>query len=102
MRFKWKPNAAQRAAYKEKCLEKDTLKTYTAPFAIRNGCYVEFYSMTKGKTISGVVINSSYGAEKNQHTFTIDDNGEKVLVKGRNLYPNILKHIQGEESKKLM
>jgi hypothetical protein len=101
MGYKWKPNAAQRAAYREKCLEKESIKTYTTPYAIRTGCYVEFYSMSRGEIISGFVINSSYGVDKGQHTFTIDNNGEKVLVKGRNLYPNILKHIQGDESKNL-
>lgn len=98
---KWKPNASQRAEYREKCLERESLNVKTTCFAIRNGCYVEFYSMNKGEIIKGTVINNSYGADKNQHTFTIQTDSGNVLVKGRNLYPNILKHIQGEESKKL-
>lgn len=37
--------------------------------------------------ITGKVISDSYGAEKQQHTFTIlQENGEKLLIKGRNLY----------------
>jgi hypothetical protein len=100
MTYKWKPNASQRAAYREKCLERESLPVHTTSFAIRIGCYLEYYSMNKGEIIKGTVINSSYGDEKNQHTFTIDTDNGKILVKGRNLYPNIIKHIQGEQSKK--
>ena len=99
MSYKWKPNASQRAAYAEKCREKESLPVYTTTLAIREGCYVEFYSLNKGQIISGTVVNSSYGADRGQHTFTIDTGIEKIMVKGRNLYPNIIKHTQGEVSK---
>jgi hypothetical protein len=99
MGYRWKPNAAQKAAYIEKCKEKESIGVHTTHAAIREGCYVKFYSMNKGRIIAGHVINSSYGSDKGQHTFTIDENGEKILVKGRNLYPNIIEHIQGLQSK---
>jgi len=99
MGYRWKPNASQRAAYRTKCEERESIGVTTTSYAIRTGCYVEFYSLNKGEVIKGFVINSSYGADKGQHTFTIDNEGEKLLVKGRNLYPNITKHVQGEESK---
>ena len=39
--------------------------------------------------ITGLIINDSYGLDKQQHTFTIDlENGEKLKIKGRNLYAN--------------
>jgi hypothetical protein len=39
--------------------------------------------------IEGKIINDSYGAQKQQHTFTLLlDSGEKLLIKGRNLYAN--------------
>lgn len=41
------------------------------------------------ETIQGVIIKDSYGADKQQHTFTLllpDEN--KLLIKGRNLYRN--------------
>ena len=98
MGYKWKPSASQKAAYIEKMREKESLPTYTTNKAIREGCFVKFYSTNKGCIVEGLVVNSSYGSERNQHTFTIDWNGEKVLVKGRNLYPNILEHKQGENS----
>lgn len=101
MSYKWKPNASQRAAYREKCLERESLPVKTTTFAIRTGCYVEYYSLNKGEIISGTVINSSYGTDKGQHTFTVETRDGKIMVKGRNLYPNIIKHIQGEESKLL-
>jgi hypothetical protein len=98
MGYKWKPNATQRAAYAEKCREKETIGVMTTHTAIREGCWVKYYSMSKGGIVEGYVINSSYGSDKGQHTFTIDWDGEKVLVKGRNLYPNIIEHKQGETS----
>jgi hypothetical protein len=39
--------------------------------------------------VAGKIIADSYGAQKQQHTFTILlDNGENTLIKGRNLYAN--------------
>jgi len=41
------------------------------------------------ETIRGKIIFDSYGAQKQQHTFTLLlENGEKTLIKGRNLYRN--------------
>ena len=117
MRYKWKPNKAQKEAYIVKCREKESLSIINTNFAIRNGCKVEYYSLNKGKIIKGTIINSSYGSgsfigqnnltgeqlySKGQHTFTIlKDDNTKILVKGRNLYPNLLKHEPGEESLKI-
>lgn len=40
------------------------------------------------EVITGLIVKDSYGADKQQHTFTIlrDDNGKKMRIKGRNLY----------------
>jgi len=39
--------------------------------------------------IQGKIIKDSYGADKQQHTFTIElGDGSKILIKGRNLYSN--------------
>jgi hypothetical protein len=39
--------------------------------------------------ITGKIVKDSYGAEKQQHTFTLNlDTGLKMLIKGRNLYAN--------------
>lgn len=100
--YRWKPNASQKAEYAARMKEKESLPTFTTNKAIRNGCIVEFYNVNKGQTIKGEVVKNSYGPKTKQHTFTIlDQNGEKHLVKGRNLYPNIITHVQGEDSKKL-
>jgi hypothetical protein len=41
------------------------------------------------ETIIGKIVNDSYGAAKQQHTFTILlDDGTKICVKGRNVYRN--------------
>ena len=100
MSYRWKPNASQKAEYRRKCEERESLKAFTTSFAIREGCKVEYYSMNTGEIVSGTVVKSSYGGAKNQHTFTIETSLGKVLVKGRNLYPNILKHEPGEISRK--
>jgi hypothetical protein len=78
--------------------------------AIRTGDYVRWRSkiFKKGSIIQGrfvgakligeeifegKVIKHSYGIKTDQHTFTILlDSGKKKLVKGRNLYPNLLEH----------
>lgn len=96
---RWKPNAAQKAAYKAKIAERDQIKTITSNGPIRTGCYVEYYSFAKGMVITGNVVKHSYGSKTNQHTFTIDSKiYGKVNVKGRNLYPNLQKHTPGKES----
>jgi hypothetical protein len=39
--------------------------------------------------VSGKIIRDSYGAAKQQHTFTLElANGTTLLIKGRNLYAN--------------
>ena len=95
MGYRWKPNAAQKRAYIESLEAKKKVETHTTPHAIRSGCCIEYFNVSKGYIIKGVVTNHSYGAKTNQHTFTIDG----VKVKGRNLYPNTINHTQGEESK---
>lgn len=70
--------------------------------AIRTGCIVEYVRVESDSycVVKGTVIKHSYGSERGQHTFTIQgENGQKYMVKGRNLYPRLLLHIQGEESK---
>ena len=102
MRHRWKPNRAEKNAYIEKLKEKESLNTFITNKAIRNGCFIKFYSISKGKIIKGNVIKESYGEKTGQHTFTIEEcDGNKIIVKGRNLYPNMLEHIQGEISKKV-
>ncbi len=99
MAYKWKPSAAQKAEYVEKMREKESLPIIQSNGAIRTGCKLEFYSTNEGKVLKGEVINHSYGAERNQHTCTLQlEDGSKKLVKGKNLYPNLLNHVQGEES----
>jgi hypothetical protein len=36
--------------------------------------------------ILGTIVGESYGAAKGQHTFTLDCQGTRLLIKGRNLY----------------
>ena len=97
MGYRWKPNKAQRQAYREKCELGESQYVYISSNGpIREGCYVEYWNAGQGRLISGRVVTSSYGADRGQHTFNI----EGVLVKGRNLYPSLVKHEPGGESKK--
>ena len=44
------------------------------------------------ETITGTIIKDSYGEAKQQHTFTIElTDGNKMKIKGRNLYRNGVK-----------
>jgi hypothetical protein len=45
MRYRWKPNASQKREYIEKMKEKENLNTFTTNKAIRNGCFLKFYSL---------------------------------------------------------
>lgn len=98
MGYRWKPSKSQAREYAEKMRQKEELPIIRSNKAIRNGCFVSFYSKYHGKVIKGIVIANSYGENTNQHTFTIEENGRKYKVKGRNLYDNLLEHIPGEES----
>lgn len=41
------------------------------------------------QTVEGIIVKESYGADKQQHTFTIERaDGTTVRIKGRNLYRN--------------
>jgi len=97
MAYKWKPNKAQKEAYKRKLQDKENYNTYTTSLPIRTGCYVKYYNLNLGEVVQGNVTNHSYGSKTGQHTFTIGG----VKVKGRNLYPNIIEHKPGEESLKI-
>jgi len=92
--------------------------------AIRTGCIVTFEKsyfkgsfrnpQFDGKSLLKIeILRHSYGSAKGQHTFTVKilevinkgsdqtkNVGETMRIKGRNLYPNVIDHIQGEESKK--
>jgi hypothetical protein len=102
MKYRWKPSVSQKREYIEKIKEKESLNTFTTNKAIRNGCFLKFYNISKGRIIEGNVIKESYGEKTGQHTFTIQEcDGNKINIKGRNLYPNILEHIQGKPSKQV-
>lgn len=55
------------------------------------------------ETITGKVVKDSYGADKQQHTFTLElVDGKKTLIKGRNLYRNGVTRLEwaNEEDRK--
>ena len=101
--MRYRPNAAERRLYSESMrrIDEEYPKRGT-PYAIRTGCQVDFVRPDgEGgiEVISGVVAAHSYGAGTGQHTFTIaEPDGSKRMVKGRNLYPNVIKHEPGEAS----
>ena len=116
MGYRWKPRKSKAREYAERMKQREELPIIRSNKAIRNGCIVSFHSKYHNKIIKGIVINSSYGNghfigqnnftgeqlySKGQHTFTIEENGIKYKVKGRNLYDSLLEHIPGEESIKI-
>lgn len=67
------------------CCKGDHVRFERAVFtgSYRNAKFSHF------EMITGVIVSESYGAAKQQHTFTIQqENGAKTLIKGRNLYAN--------------
>ena len=54
------------------------------------------------ETVEGEIIRDSYGAAKQQHTFTIQlPNGKTTRIKGRNLYRNgTMRKPWADESKR--
>lgn len=100
MKRRWKPNASQRRDYAEKMREQESMSFIKANGAIRKGCIVTWVDKISSQELSGEIINSSYGVDKNQHTFTIQFNhGGIKLVKARNLYARLTAHVQGVISK---
>ena len=67
------------------CVVGDEVRFERAEFtgSFRNAKFAGF------EQITGKIIADSYGYEKQQHTFTIEqDSGSITLIKGRNLYAN--------------
>jgi hypothetical protein len=96
-RYRWKPNATQRREYHEKCLAIEEAKSVIVNDGYDINCTgdcckgdeIKFFNPAKsGEYLFGTIIAESYGAEKFQHTFTIEIESEKMKIKGRNLYKN--------------
>lgn len=99
MSFKkrWQPNASQKAEYAERMRTIKSVQLEKLPSEYCQNCTgdvctgdeIAFFNAGKESSrIFGKVIKDSYGSAKQQHTFTIEVNGEKMLIKGRNLYKN--------------
>ena len=90
MNYKWKPSAAAKAEFRATMAAAEEHQFININDAIRTGDELTFFSAPCAGLVSGFVVAHSYGAERGQHTFTIqDDAGDKHLVKGRNLYPRL-------------
>jgi len=93
----YKLSKGKKEIFAKRYAERDAICNGT-PWAIREGCELEFYNLNQGKVMRGVVIRHSYGELTNQHTFTIDVGDGLVRVKGRNLYPSVITHKRGHQS----
>lgn len=92
MGYKWKPSAAQKAEYREKFAVAATHQFIASAHPIRTGDYVEFFDLATETVRRGTIKAHSYGADRGQHTFTVDCADGQRLIKGRNLYPRLLAH----------
>lgn len=97
MGYRWKPSAAQKAAYRERCLAIEEAKSTIVEDGYDINCTgdcctgdeIKFFNPAKAsKQLYGVIVSESYGQLKQQHTFTVVVDGEKQQIKGRNLYKN--------------
>ena len=93
----YKIGKAQKAEFAKRYAKRDEI-CYGTPYAIREGCRLKFYNLSADKVQIGTVIRHSYGAKTGQHTFTIDIGTTLIRIKGRNLYPAIIKHERGAQS----
>lgn len=112
MAYRWKPNSAQKKAYRERMLEIEASK-YIVPDGYNCNCSGDcctgdeiafFKAGTNSIRLFGKIITESYGKLKQQHTFTILlDSNEKILIKGRNLYLNVWrKKWDNEEDREIV
>ena len=96
-KYRWKPNASQRAAYHQKMVAIEQAQSIAPPdeYVINctgdccKGDEISFFNAGKsGERLYGTIIAESYGAAKQQHTFTIEVEGvfDNMMIKGRNLY----------------
>lgn len=94
MGYKWKPSAAQRAAYAAAMREANSYDFIRSNGPIRTGDFVEFFDASVSSLVSGRIERHSYGADQGQHTFSVRlaGSGELRLIKGRNLYPRLTEH----------
>jgi hypothetical protein len=106
MKYKLSKTKAKEFAIALNTATKD-LKFISPKGAIRNGCFVKYFSVSQLKILSGTVSKSTYGGgesffggSKNLHFFTIQTENGPVRVRGKNLYPFLLEHNQGAESLK--
>lgn len=111
MGYRWKPSASQKRTYHERMVAIETIKD-EVPDLYNIGCTgncctgdeIAFFNAGKtSERIYGKIIAESYGQDKQQHTFTIEVEGDKMLIKGRNLYKNgvLRKSWKDEKSRKI-
>lgn len=93
---KWQPSKAQRQAYGQRMRTIETAKNEATPDEYTINCTgdcvtgdeIAYFNPGKSNDRQyGKIVADSYGQAKQQHTFTIEaENGDKILIKGRNLY----------------
>lgn len=66
------------------------------------GDNIKFFNAGKSsEPLCGEIISESYGQARQQHTFTVEVEGEKMMIKGRNLYKNgVLRKKWNDENKR--
>ncbi|MCY4288548.1 MAG: hypothetical protein OXC63_08145 [Aestuariivita sp.] len=103
MGYRYRPNASDKRLYAQSMEKINTqYPSRGTHAAIRTGCKLTCVRPDGAgdiEVIKGEVVNHSYGASTGQHTFTIQTPQGKRRMKGRNLYPAIIRHDPGEESR---
>lgn len=115
MTFKrrWAPSASQRKTYGERMRTIEAKLSEPAPEGYDINCTGDcvigdevtfFHGAKASERFFGIIRKESYGAEKQQHTFTIElGSGEMMLIKGRNLYKQaILRKKWSDESLRVL
>ena len=108
MSYRWKPSSTDRERFRNLAVERDeVMKKHNATGGktqgpIRSACRITFLRIDvdceKLAVMAGEVVKHSHGAT-GQHTFSIRTPDCLVRIKGRNLYPYVIKHVPSEESR---
>ena len=101
---RWSPSSSQKREYHQRMLAIEAAKQESPKDGYDIDCTgdccvgdnIAFFNAGKcEERMYGVIVADSYGADKQQHTFTVLlSTGDKVLIKGRNLYKNGVKRMK--------
>lgn len=97
--YKYQSSKYKIGVYKESLSIRNQFEFIQTHFPIRTNDEIEYFDFQTNTVIKATVKNHSYESIKGQHTFTLlKSDGIIRLIKGRNLYLNIVSHTHKGQS----